>query len=770
MKYQVFDSETQNHKSHKRVANPFDPRNYVVMRGWKVEGASHASMSYHLGQEPSNFLHIPDDVDLLVGFNIKFDLLFEMVANYANLQAFYKRGGRVWCCQYAEYLLRAQRRKFQMCSLDQIIESYGGRKKIDGIKALWEAGVLTADIDPVMLADYLIGTEAEGRNSGDIGNTELIYRGQIEEAKALGMYAGIVARMDGLCATTEMEYNGLKVHWETATKNMALSMQRKASAQLSLDEFTSNIPAEVGFSWTSPIHKSCIIFGGKIKYQKQATYIDEKTGKEARKIETRKWPMFSGEPVDPQHCKWSDSQQCWAVHHDLAGWVAQDTYVSGLKAGTGKYKNVKGYGELKVKYQDFFHDLPGYTEGKESWKTLLVDGNGIQVYSTASEIVDILAKRDIPFLKEMGIFQSMTKELGTYYVVEDAKGEPSGMLTCVGEDGIIHHNLNHVTTVTTRTSSSNPNMQNIPRADWDDDLGDKKSRVKEMFISRFKGGKMGELDYSQLEVVVQGLLSLDKNLCRDLNNRIDFHCKRVALKNSVTYDFAILHCKNEDAEDHRFWKKERTGCKIFSFQRAYGAGAGTIADETGLSLADVKAMIITEDKEYPGVVRFNMNVERAVVASAEWFADGERGWRKFRRGQWQSPTGTIYEFRSYDAPKYLREQGIMDSFSPPEMKNYPVQGTGGEVVQIALGKLWRLFVATENFYGMALLVNTVHDCVWVDMAEGLHELVLPAMKKIMENIPLYLKTLFGMNCPVPFPVDAEFGDNMLDLHHYQPEA
>ena len=160
MRYQVFDLETQNHKSRKRVANPFDPRNYTVMRGWKVEGASRGSMTYHENANPWNFLHIDDEVDVLVGFNIKFDLLFEMVADYENLAKFYRRGGRVWCCQYAEYLLRGQRRKFHMCSLDQIIESYGGRKKIDAVKQLWEDGVLTADIDPALLEDYLLGTVA----------------------------------------------------------------------------------------------------------------------------------------------------------------------------------------------------------------------------------------------------------------------------------------------------------------------------------------------------------------------------------------------------------------------------------------------------------------------------------------------------------------------------------------------------------------------------------------------------------------------------------
>ena len=98
--------------------------------------------------------------------------------------------------------------------------------------------------------------------------------------------------------------------------------------------------------------------------------------------------------------------------------------------------------------------------------------------------------------------------------------------------------------------------------------------------------------------------------------------------------------------------------------------------------------------------------------------------------------------------------------------NYPVQGTGGEIVQMTLGLLWRWFVQTDNFGGRAFLVNTVHDCVWFDMQPDVVDIVMPGAMKIMSSVPRLLKVRFGINCTVPFPVDAETGVNMLDLHHY----
>jgi 3-phosphoglycerate kinase len=65
---------------------------------------------------------------------------------------------------------------------------------------------------------------------------------------------------------------------------------------------------------------------------------------------------------------------------------------------------------------------------------------------------------------------------------------------------------------------------------------------------------------------------------------------------------------------------------------------------------------------------------------------------------------------------------------PTEMKNYPIQGTGGEIVQMQLGLLWRHFVANKNYGGRALLCNTVHDCVWIDsQADVVHEVAADEM-------------------------------------------
>lgn len=782
--YMVFDLETTIYESMKRKANPFDDRNWIVAQGWKLQGDTDCSWAYHKEKSRSRWTAIPECATMLVGHNIKFDLLWEMEMGNPDLKAFLKRGGRIWDTQYVEYLLRAQVQEVQMISLNELAPQYGGTEKVDAVKALWEQGVQTYDIPEDLLIDYLVGTEEEKRNGGDIGNTELIFLQQVSIAHAQGMTNMIMDRMDGLLATTEMEFRGLKIDVAEAGRRLKVLTADLDRADKELMTFIpTDVPFE--FNWNSPIHASALIFGGTVKYQKQAPYKNE-NGEWARYKATAKWPLFSKEPIDPDDCEFDDAKEMYfrrenitlggGQEHDI---VWQDTNLSGKNKGAPKFRSVPVQGEIKVKYQDFLYEFPGYTEPRQSWATSRLDGNGAPVYSTSSEVMEALAKRDMPFTKALGEKQKLDKEIGTYYVRYDPKKGYVGMLSCVQtHDHIIHHNLNHAVTVTTRLSSSNPNLQNLPRNDKDD-AGVEKSQVKTMFVSRFGAdGYMIEADYSQLEVVVQGVLSGDPQLCQDLRDRIDFHCKRVGAKHHISYQEAVDWCKNgvsmEALEASGYvGKVERTKCKIFSFQRAYGAGVATVAEETGMTEEETRDLFDAEDALYPGVVAFNKNVEAECHRSAKPFQalnENTGQWQTFRRGYWVAPTGTRYSWRTYPAQEWQAKRGIKDSFNPPEMKNYPIQGTGGEFVQAILGLLIRKFIETDNYGGKAFLVNTVHDCVWIDAHKDVYNQVCSDIKPIMESIPEYYNNRYGMNITVPFPVEVEYGENMNSLEHWKEAA
>lgn len=744
--YTVIDLETTTRCSYKRKANPFDPLNWIVAVGWKHSTNPCASWTYY--KQPTIGRGLPPELDLsntniLVGFNLPFDLLY--LWRDPRLIEFFKRGGWIWDCQYAEYLLEGQHEKAHYAKLTETAPKYGGTKKIDAVAELWNAGVDTPDIQQDLLIDYLVGTEAEGRNGGDIGNTEKIFLGQVKRAKELGMVAAIKDRMDGLCCTTEMQYNGLKIDMAVAKENLIRLMQEEADITERLRQYVpADIPPELGFSWTNARHLSAILFGGTLKYERRMPILNDrgqptytkKTVPGVVLLDGRKVPADSPE-VTPES-------------------VAR--FLSGKKKGEVKTCSVPVQGDLKTKMFAFTYAFPRVVEPDPSTATKNTDAAGNPVYKTGDDELAVLPDDKAPFIKERKRLACIMKETGTYYIRQDKAGNLSGMLTCVQPwDHIIHHKLNSTSTVTSRLSSSDPNLQNLPRKE--------NGTIKQVFISRFGAdGMMIEVDYSQLEVIVQAVLSEDTQLARDIRNGVDFHCKRVSAWKKVTYEDAVEWCKNENHPNYPTWKPIRTNAKVFSFQRAYGAGAEKIAATTGMPKADVKELIEAEDAMYPGVVKFNTAVMDAVEASAKPFYDPVAG-KMYRRGYWMSPTKTLYTWRSYDAPDFLAKRGVTDTFKPTEIKNYPTQGTGGQMVQTTGGDLWRHFLMNDNYGGLAFLVNTVHDCNWADAHKTVCNQVIADMLRIMQNIPERFNKTYGLNITVPFKAEAECGPNMFNLSH-----
>jgi DNA polymerase I-like protein with 3'-5' exonuclease and polymerase domains len=305
-------------------------------------------------------------------------------------------------------------------------------------------------------------------------------------------------------------------------------------------------------------------------------------------------------------------------------------------------------------------------------------------------------------------------------------------------------------------------MQNIPRGD--------KSVAKAMFVSRFgDDGRMVEIDYSQLEVVIQGVLTRDKQLIADLLAGVDFHCKRLAAKLGEDYDEVVVKAKDDTHPDYPKYSQMRTEIKGFTFQRAYGAGPAAIARSTGMSEEEVEQLINVEEQLYPGISEFDKIVEDSISATRqitkkELFVAGQRFQAAI--GEWFSPTGTRYVWTEGEAPEFLHKKGKYVGFSPTERKNWPVQGDGGFVVQAMLGYLFRYFNKNSNFNGKAFLVNTVHDCVWLDVHKDVADTVVPMVQQILEAVPSMYKRAFNIDVPVRFPVDAEVGPNMLDMEHY----
>ncbi|PWU92441.1 putative mitochondrial DNA polymerase I protein D [Trypanosoma cruzi] len=169
-----------------------------------------------------------------------------------------------------------------------------------------------------------------------------------------------------------------------------------------------------------------------------------------------------------------------------------------------------------------------------------------------------------------------------------------------------------------------------------------------------------------------------------------------------------------------------------------------ISQSTGLTQDQVRNLIEKERETYHGVDAFNSMVALSANNFDASIQDGSRNVRghQFFKGMFPVITGSRYVFTESDVPEgIMREKSLSaksTNFSPTHLKNYPVQGFAGEIVQIMLGMLWRHFLRNNNYNGLAVLTNTVHDCVWIDCHADIFLQVADEVETIMSNVRRFL--------------------------------
>ena len=798
------DLETENHTHFGALASPRHPKNYIVAEGRAIDTNPFdgpITGTYFNSKEEADsaqWLAIPDDVWLLVAHNAAFEMDWFLVKQREEILKFLKRGGRIFCTAYAEYLLTNQQETYP--SLDATAPKYGGTHKVDGVKLLWEQGHLTSQIDKDLLYDkYLIG---EG---GDIDNTRRVFYGQVGLLQQRGMWDMALLRMEGLLFNTFAMDAGLHVHRDVAFAQKAEQEQKLAELRASFATFRQHIPEYVEFKESSDYHMSAWLFGGPLKYRIRDTWFeDDGVTPKYEKIDCYKFGETFVASAD------IEGADHFSAH--VTAYGAPDRYSSGKNKGQPKIHKVQS-SNPKQKWYDRQIVLKGIVDldllPKDVQKSFKDEYAGKRkladespVYSTGADAIEMLSKRPEfdeatqNLLTSLLKFAKIDKDLGTYYLREvcDEEGnvvKQSGMLQYLTEQDIVYHILNTTSTVTTRLSSNRPNMQNIPRGDTSD--------VKKMFTSRYDNpkwlkyaldnalipqevfdecmaligqglpaGAVIEADYSALEVVTLAALSKDKNLVQALLDGTDMHCLRLSKKLGESYESVLAKVKDENHPEHKAYKKMRTDIKPPSFAYQYGATAMGIAFATGCTVEYAEEFIANEKALFPDVEAYFENdifaeVERTKSIHREQADNGS--WRVYGRGTKTMPDGTTFEFRQYPKVKWIDGQRVeLMEFKPTQMRNYPIQGTSGFFVQGIAGQIARWLIAKDFFGGRVFIINQVHDAVYLDCCRSVLVEVAHAVKYIMESLPEFYKG-YGYDLGVPFPAEVEAGPSMYEKSH-----
>lgn len=342
-------------------------------------------------------------------------------------------------------------------------------------------------------------------------------------------------------------------------------------------------------------------------------------------------------------------------------------------------------------------------------------------HSVDDSVLQVLAARGDNLAPVLLVIRETTKIKDTYY---------DGLNNLRFPNGNIYPNLNHTSTKTGRLSSTNPNLQNQT------DTGD----VKRAYVSRFKDGVILELDYAQLEMVALAYLSEDTQLIADINDGKDMH-------RELYKEMYGRHPTD----------KERKPFKRFSFLLVYGGGAATLMAQSGCDRATANKFIKTFYKRYKGVKIYHERIVNQANMLAVISYDPVKTGPKYTYFH-TSPTGRHYIFNKYPS-EY--KPGTL-SFSPTELKNWPIQGFAtGDVVPMMVGILQRK-LEEGGHAADALLVMTVHDSVILDVRREVLYTVAELAKKTLESAPEHLKSIFNIDFPCRLGVGVEAGINWQD--------
>ena len=488
--------------------SPFHPDNILVSVGINDE---YYFTNHSERVDKGCFKNIQDTLDkttLLVGHNIKFDLMW-------LLEAGFKYNGRVYDTMLGEYILNRGVRKsltLEMCCRRRKIGS-----KDSSIKEYMDRGISFENIPADVVEEY---------GKIDVQITRSLFDSQmadlrLEKNKNLLMTVKMMNEFLVVLAT--MERNGINIDTTELDKVEKEFRAEFAYLKQKIDKIVYRQMGDTKINLSSPEQLSWLIYSMKPKDKKQWAKIfnvgiDKSTGKNKRR------PNYSR-----QQFRNLVADNTETIHRTVA---EQCVHCK----GKGVIKKIKKDGS----------PFKNYSKCSEC------DGDGY-IYTPMAKIAGFRQRpRSVYDIAESGF---RTDRLTLTKIASEAEGEfkefidaivrhnavdtylntfVEGLKNFTNEKGFLHPKFMQAITATGRLSSRDPNFQNQPRG--------KTFPIRKVVTSRFEGGKILEIDFAQLEFRTAVYLAQDKQGMEDIKNKIDVH----------QYTADIIGVSRQDAKAHTF--------------------------------------------------------------------------------------------------------------------------------------------------------------------------------------------------------------------------
>ena len=314
-------------------------------------------------------------------------------------------------------------------------------------------------------------------------------------------------------------------------------------------------------------------------------------------------------------------------------------------------------------------------------------------YSTNVDVLEKLAL-DFPICKKVLEYRAVNKLITTYV---------NGIKELVDQDGFIHPLYKQTETQTGRLSSIEPNIQNIPIRTEDGQV------IRDIFISRFKEGKIVSLDYSQIELRILAHLANDEEMIKLFNNSYDFHAQTA----SKLYDVDISNVTSE----------MRRMAKAINFGIIYGMSAWGLSETINVTPLEASIFI---------------NKYFETFKSAKNYLDFLIDFVK-KNGY----TKTILNRRRY-IPEITSSNANLRQFGERTAMNAPIQGSAADIIKIAMVNIDKR-LSEEKL--KSVMIAQVHDELVFDCEKSEVDRLVELAKEEMEkayNLKVKLEVGIGI--------------------------
>ena len=282
-----------------------------------------------------------------------------------------------------------------------------------------------------------------------------------------------------------------------------------------------------------------------------------------------------------------------------------------------------------------------------------------------------------------------------------------GIRKGIKSDGLLHANFNQCITATGRLSSSSPNLQNMPKG--------RLFPVRKAFVSRFKGGELVEIDYSQLEFRVAGILATDEVVKREVESGFDVHA----------YTAKVLSDNGEPTE--------RGAAKASTFRPLYGGTQGTTAQ---------RIYFKEFFNKYKGIFKWHEHLQNEAI---------------------QHKVVTTATGRQFSFPDCQRNFSGTATYKT-QIVNYPVQSVATAEI-VPLGVII-LFNKLKELGLQSIVINTVHDSVLIDTHPDEVQIVKEVGPNCLLEAQQEAKRRFGLSDFIPLEVEMSIGKNWMEQESF----